>query len=74
MNIYTASLYLNKGYKIRRPSWETGDYICKTYGVVRKSYAQFDTAEKCASGDWHPQVDDLISDDWELITEDSNVV
>lgn len=63
MDIHTAAKYMKHGYRIRRSSWVSSPYIYQMSGVIM------------SGGRSGPDflsnliLEDLIADDWELITE-----
>lgn len=78
MNIHTAAGYMKHGYRIRRAIWEKGEYLSKDYYVghtmmvpsmIRNSDGSFTHNKRPWSTDWHPEPEDLMADDWELILE-----
>jgi hypothetical protein len=71
MDIHTASLYMEHGYKVKRPSWDAGEYIHKFCGLIEKCTVE-NTLE--SFGLWVVYAEDLSVTDWELILEDENVV
>lgn len=78
MNIHTATGYLKHGYRIRRSSWDPGEYLYNDYWVahvimVPRLKKNPDGTSVWDKGqfhsDWRPEPDDLVADDWELILE-----
>lgn len=71
MNIYTAALYMKEGFKVRRPTWDQGEYIYNCCGVIERCTVE---GVHQSLGDWVAYAEDLLSNDWEIIIEDNHVV
>lgn len=66
MDIHTAARYMSSGYRIRRLGWSTVDYAYDFHGRIMGSFTN-----ACTKGDFSlsMSLDDLLADDWEIITE-----
>lgn len=66
MDIHTAAKYMSSGYRIRRASWDTIDYIYDFHGRIMGSFTN-----SCTLGTFSLSLlpKDLLADDWEVITE-----
>ena len=78
MDIKTAAGYMQHGYRIRRSSWEPGEYLYKDYWVAhtvmvpsmkRNSDGTFLHSKRSFRTDWRVEPEDLLADDWELILD-----
>lgn len=70
MDIHSAAHYLKNGYRIRRPDWESGEYIFPLEGML---YSRWHEHHGHSEGIWNPELGDLLANDWELlIDEDDN--
>lgn len=72
MNIHTAAGYMRHGYRVRRVSWDEFEYIYKDYYVGHMVMVPNGGKSKKKHpfySDWHPEPNDLLADDWELILE-----
>lgn len=72
MDIYTAAHYMKSGYRIRRSHWRDNEYLQIAYNNVVEANVRClhpsspDTFERHS---WTARIEDLLSNDWELITE-----
>ncbi len=78
MDIKSAIGYLKHGYRIRRSSWEPGDYLYNDYWVAhvvmvpdmkKDANGSFVWGKRPFHSDWRAEADDLTADDWELILD-----
>lgn len=78
MNIQAAALYLKLGYKMRRASWGEGAYVkvdCNGYPefFARREHWTIANGKSerhfyISGGINEMTVDDMLAEDWELIT------
>ena len=68
MDIQSAVHYVKSGYRIRRASWPEQNYIEAQFGYFGQNYLVPDK-DYCQYCGWHPSQDDLLADDWEIITK-----
>lgn len=63
MNLHSAAHYLKSGYQLRRPDWESGEYVYTDDEVlcVRRHEHHSHSV-----GYWVLELDDLLADDWEI--------
>ena len=77
MNIAIAAIYLKLGYRIRRPCWEPEELISECadmldrreilhYGVIND--AGHHKVRSVTEGPAMLGLEDLLADDWEIIT------
>ena len=66
MNIQTVAHYLNSGYRIRRPEWHPSEYVFLRSGCL---YSREHEYHGHSLGLFHAGIDELLADDWEIITE-----
>ena len=66
MDIHTAAKYMSSGYRVRRVAWTSVDYIYDSQGSIMGSFTN-----ACTKGEFSLSLSlqDLMADDWELITE-----
>lgn len=66
MDIHTAAKYMSSGYRVKRVAWTSVDYIYDSQGSIMGSFTN-----ACTKGEFSLSLSlqDLIADDWELITE-----
>lgn len=59
------------GYRIRRASWDEGEYLYKDYWVAHVAMVPrgMTKGKRPFHSDWRPEPEDLLADDWELILE-----
>ena len=70
MNIQTATGYMKHGYRIRRSTWHSVEYLEIKDSRINKYYvAPPGCSYIYGYAGWSVQSEDLIADDWELITE-----
>ncbi len=71
MDIHTAAKYMQHGYRVRRSSWEQGGFIYDDrYFISHVSLVNDGLdGKRPFESDWMPESEDLVADDWELITE-----
>lgn len=71
MDIHTAALYMQHGYRVRHAGWITGCYLYKEGLSIRVNYVQTygGGVNISSQGEWHPILFELTSDGWEIITE-----
>lgn len=81
MNIAIAAHYMNIGYRVRRTSWEPEEYLAGLAGMFQKQEVHysnvwnaetksFDEKRYVHSNTGYCGIDfqDLLADDWEIIT------
>jgi hypothetical protein len=80
MHIMAAARYLEVGYRLRRANWEPEEYIYELAGMIEGieiSYSNiWDTQQEKiiehrhigSPGFFQFQMQDLLADDWEVIT------
>ncbi len=71
MDIHAATHYMKEGYKVRRPTWDQGEYIYNCVGVIERCTVE---GTSQSLGDWVVYLSDLIATDWEILIEDEHVV
>jgi hypothetical protein len=66
MDIHTAAGYMRHGYRVRRLAWKSVDYIYESHDRIMGSFSN-----SCTKGEisLSHSLQDLLADDWELITE-----
>lgn len=70
MNIYTAALHMQQGYRVMRPVWPVGEYVANCCGVLERRWSEsVDGQTHSSLGEWLPYLDDIVADDWEIITQ-----
>lgn len=81
MNLCIAAVYMNAGYRVRRASWEAGEYLTECAGMMEKQiwveYGHFNSETRKFEDVRHLSTEhinpidlkDLLADDWEVITD-----
>lgn len=66
MDIHTAAKYMSSGYRIRRTAWTSVDYVYDFHGRIMGSFTN-----ACTKGEFSLSLSlqDLLANDWEIITE-----
>lgn len=61
---------MSLGYRVRRPSWERKEHLRNFCGILEKRTTELsDDCIYCSDGDWLPYLEDVLANDWEIITE-----
>lgn len=66
MDIHTAAIYMGQGYRVKRLAWTSVDYVYEFQGRIMGSFTN-----ACTKGEFSLSfnLQDLLADDWEIITE-----
>jgi hypothetical protein len=67
MDIQTAARYMQHGYRVRLPSWSDGVFL-RTDLISMFAKCEFRSKVRI-SVIWVPGQEELLSDDWEVITD-----
>lgn len=68
MNIKAAASYLKAGYRVRRASWASKAYV-SPMGNWFGHHFLVPGANYYNDCGYQPRIDDLLADDWEIITD-----